>query len=430
MKACGVALAIVVNAVSSWLGGVQTAVGADDTSGNRTAVMKRAGGQLREVGITLDGQSAVPRPILRTILRNAGHGGAEEFPDVVKLSNGDVFCVFYEGYAHVSTPNERFPTGGRIMAIRSQDDGRTWSDPVTVADTAWDDRDPSVVEVSPGRLVSNFFAVFRPASNDDTLGLFLVESDDGGHTWTKPRRLRPNLLGPHARALACSSPIRKLSDSSLILPAYYERGPKACGVTARSTDGGRTWVDWALVGREKASLHVDAETDIVELRDGSLYAVLRRSRHCGYWAISRDKGKSWGPARPLAFPANWPYMLRTREGILLLDSGGRMSPDAPYTGNVLRYSTDEGRTWSAPTTIDASGGGYASMAELDDGTILYIHYAGEPGDLRQTYFRVHRGNDDIPIRLRFLGDIGRSASRPGTAFASGIAETDEAGRRL
>src|SRR5690349_13157204 len=78
------------------------------------------------------------------IVTDAGAGGYQAFPDVCRLKNGSLFCVFYAGYSHVSQPNGRLPKGGRICAIRSKDEGATWSVPSTVVDTPDDDRDPSV----------------------------------------------------------------------------------------------------------------------------------------------------------------------------------------------------------------------------------------------------------------------------------------------
>lgn len=69
-------------------------------------------------------------------------GGYAAFPDICRLSNGDLFCVFYSGYGHVSTPTAKLPKGGRIMAVRSPDSGNSWSKPVVVIDTSQDDRDP------------------------------------------------------------------------------------------------------------------------------------------------------------------------------------------------------------------------------------------------------------------------------------------------
>ena len=34
-------------------------------------------------------------------------GGYAAFPDLCRLRNGDLFCVFYSGYDHVSTPSAK-----------------------------------------------------------------------------------------------------------------------------------------------------------------------------------------------------------------------------------------------------------------------------------------------------------------------------------
>src|SRR5690242_12598656 len=62
-------------------------------------------------------------------------GGYAAFPDICRLQNGDLFCVFYSGYQHISKPTADWPKGGRIMAVRSSDDGRTWSAPAVIIDT-------------------------------------------------------------------------------------------------------------------------------------------------------------------------------------------------------------------------------------------------------------------------------------------------------
>src|SRR5229473_1171298 len=80
----------------------------------------------------------------RRIVTDAGAGGYQAFPDVCRLKNGDLLCVFYAGYSHVSQPNAALPRGGRVCAVRSSDDGSTWSAPITIIDTPDDDRDPSV----------------------------------------------------------------------------------------------------------------------------------------------------------------------------------------------------------------------------------------------------------------------------------------------
>ncbi len=94
------------------------------------------------------------------VCKDAGAGGYQAFPDVVRLRGGDLLVVFYAGYDHVSLPRPDLPRGARVCSVRSRDGGRTWGELQTVADTPWDDRDPSVCQLSDGTLVCNWFTYY------------------------------------------------------------------------------------------------------------------------------------------------------------------------------------------------------------------------------------------------------------------------------
>ena len=104
-------------------------------------------------------------------------GGYAAFPDICRLKNGDLFCVFFSGYGHVSTPNAKWPKGGRIMAVRSSDNGQTWNKPVVVIDTDQDDRDPSVACLKDGTLLLNWFTLHQ-----NRVAVLLACSTDQGKT--------------------------------------------------------------------------------------------------------------------------------------------------------------------------------------------------------------------------------------------------------
>src|SRR5450755_939523 len=106
-------------------------------------------------------------------------GGYAAFPDVCRLRNGDLFCVFYSGYGHVSTPNDKWSKGGRIMAVRSTDNGKTWGKPVVAIDTDLDDRDPSVACLKDGTLLLNWFTLHK-----NQVAILLARSTDNGKTWS------------------------------------------------------------------------------------------------------------------------------------------------------------------------------------------------------------------------------------------------------
>jgi sialidase-1 len=68
-------------------------------------------------------------PYYQRISRGELAGSYQAFPDACRLKNGDILCVFYAGYGHVSLPDREYPRGGRICFVRSSDEGRTWSQP-------------------------------------------------------------------------------------------------------------------------------------------------------------------------------------------------------------------------------------------------------------------------------------------------------------
>ena len=289
-------------------------------------------------------------------------GGYAAFPDICRLRNGDLFCVFYSGYGHVSTPNTAWPKGGRITAIRSSDNGQSWSKPVVIIDTAQDDRDPSVACLKDGTLLVNWFTPRPDREGKNRVAVLFARSIDQGQTWSEPIKL--NLDSPYS--FACSSPVRELPDGSLILGLYHESDKSmAFGATIKSYDGGKTWKDLTLIG-EKAGIFLDAETDVMLLKDGKLMAALRSSKVDMHYAISEDLGKTWGSVRSFGFKGHCPYFLRHGSGVILL------AHRVPATS--LHWTSDEGKTWHGPVRIDAVGGAYPSMAELPDGQVYCVYY--------------------------------------------------------
>jgi Neuraminidase (sialidase) len=269
-----------------------------------------------------------------------------------------LFCVFYSGYGHVSTPSPQWPKGGRIMAVRSSDDGKSWSKPLVIIDTAQDDRDPSVACFKDGTLLLNWFTL-----RQNQVAVMLARSTDHGKTWGEP--VSVDLNSPYS--FACSSPIRQLPDGSLILVLYHEDGTKnvAFGATVKSYDGGKTWRDLALIG-EKSRIFLDAETDVVPLKDGTLLAALRSSKVNMHYAQSKDGGKTWGPLKSFGFKGHCPHFLRHRSRVILL------AHRLPATS--LHWSNDDGNTWQGPVRIDSVGGAYPSMVELPNGEIYCVYY--------------------------------------------------------
>lgn len=303
---------------------------------------------------------------------DAGAGGYEAFPDVCRLTDGRLLCVFYAGYEHVSLPYEKHPKGGAVAACTSTDEGATWSPPTIIYDSPYDDRDPSVVLLPNGSILCNLFSLDRPTGPNSALtylpkGIRLVRSDDGGKTWVE----RPQPPGDF-----CSSPIRVLSTGRLLLGSYQEtKGWSACFVS-HSDDNGKSWSKLVEIPSRKSETQppgfIDyTEPDFIERSDGSILAVQRSDRRDMAWSVSKDKGQTWSISQSIGFRGHCPYLHRAKSGVLLL------AHRVPNTS--LHWSKDEGKTWSDNVLIDEKTGAYPSMVDLKDGSVLFVYYEEGPG---------------------------------------------------
>ena len=142
---------------------------------------------------------------------------------------------------------------------------------------------------------------------------------------------------------------------------YKEKAGTAQGAVGISDDGGKTWRP--VIDIDNGGVRLDAETDIIELKDGTLYAA-QRPAMC--YAVSKDRGETWTVSKPMGFPGHCPYFLRTADGIILL------AHRVPSTS--LHYSLDECQTWSDNVLVDTVGGAYPSMVNLKDGSVLIVYY--------------------------------------------------------
>ena len=252
-----------------------------------------------------------------------------------------------------------WPKGGRICSVRSKDEGRTWSAPRVLFDGPFDDRDPHIAQMRDGTVVCSFFT-YRPQPGGKMLcDTCLVTSRDGGETWeTEPQVVAPGLakLGPGARVARRHTHPRRV---------YRGRQRRPIGGVIRSTDAGKTWCAPIPIGKG-SGVRLDAETDFVRLKDGTLYAALRGDRVNMHFATSPDSGLTWSPVKDIGFPGHCPHFTRLSTGEILL------THRLPQTS--LHISRDEGKTWQGPYQIDTTGGAYASTVELKDGSVLVVYY--------------------------------------------------------
>jgi sialidase-1 len=326
-------------------------------------------------------------------------GNYEAFPDVCRLQDGRLLAVFYAGYTHVSAPNKRWPNGGRVSYSISSDEGFTWSVPKTLYDSPDDDRDPSVVQLQNGQIICDFqrqgvspnWDPVTMTGSAEVKGTWIITSNDGGKTWSEARQIYPK----HGT----SSPIRELSDGRLVLGLMTATGEGAVGA---SDDQGKTWNKAVAIPTGGAP--IDAETDIIELKNGTLFAAERITEPkpmC--FSLSSDRGNRWSVSRPLPFQGHCPYLHRTPRGIILLGYRN-YKPEGAKT--CLRFSLDECKTWSDEVLVDTFGGAYPSIVDLKDGTELIVYYEeGGGSSIRVKRFRA------TPAGIELLPVVSSQATK-------------------
>lgn len=307
------------------------------------------------------------------VCQDAGAGAYEAFPDVCRMADGRLMSVFYAGWEHVSLPRPENPNGGRVSVCYSSDEGNTWTPAETLYDGPNDVRDPSITQLKSGALLCTYFSLKpKEGGGHEGLGSYLLTSTDAGKTWSEPQQISDSYY--------VSAPVRELSDGTLILGLYREVGNTANGAVTRSNDGGKTWS--SPIDIDNGGVRLDAETDIIELKDGRLYAAQRTDRHGNMrYSISQDKGLTWTVSPEMPFPGHAPYLYRSPEDAIVV------AHRLPQTS--LHISRDECATWGDGVMVDDVSGSYPSMVTLKDGSTLIVYYEeGKGSSIRARKFRV------------------------------------------
>lgn len=331
------------------------------------------------------------------------------WPTLARRADGELVLVYSGGRDYHICPF------GRLEFMRSRDEGRTWTQPRVLLDSAIDDRDSGIVETAKGtllvstynsfvyqqhmnapeKLLNKTFGVETPAmlkrwhtqdatttqaQKEGDTGYWMLRSTDGGVTWSP--RYRVPAYSPHG-------PVAMLDGRLFYASA---NGKKA--VAMISEDDGLSWSVVSEMPVRAGELHAVQAADgrlIVHVRDkiaGKGGTVQNTAQ-----IVSADGGKTW--SKPVKVADGYPsHLLRLKDGGLLMTYGWRQ---APY-GIRCKHSADHGRTWSEEVVLtkDAAGWdvGYPSSVELTNGALLTVWYEAPAGShtavLRQARWTLDR----------------------------------------
>ena len=398
--------------------------------------------------------TGLPLKKARVCVTGFDHNRPDPFPglgdfigwvgDVTRLANGELLFVHSAGYWHVSfaTPvllnaklvepykkmgfdlKHKAPTGGRIMACRSTDNGRTWSKPTTLYDGPRDSGPSATFTTSKGTVIqmvnmqASWYGFPKAPRGRQKLNTrqLVLRSTDHGRTWSKPIPLKSSGTY-YTRG---RSRILQLPDAGLLWMSYdmNQGGSVLDGTIHRSDDDGKSWRVISVIRRRKpvgdrvkpsdrvVSGDADAflklpnptadkwldtdEGDLGRLANGRLVLVVRPD---GGTLVSDDQGVKWrqiskvGPKYIFA-----PHLVVLKDDTLVLTAGGS-------GGQCVFLSTNGGKNWSSPIKIDPGTYGYGKLTLLEDGTILlpYVQRHAAPQRCFLVRFRVNTARNGVEL---------------------------------
>ena len=309
--------------------------------------------------------------------------------------------------------NSDLPSHCYLVAQYSEDYGKTWSDPVTVAGTAetggnYGHGDASIVTnrdngeivgimTSAGTYGHGFFA----GTAAEPPRWKTITSRDGGLTWETPVDHTDDLFGAN-----CSNPDTKTwkSGFSGSGAALQKRdGTLVSSFVNRqadnsqhfyffmSKDGGQSWYVSGTSGTSGAD-----EPKTLERNNGDLAISVRASGY-NYYNYTSDNGATWHLPSQTRFTSgisgnacDGEYMVwcSTVEGNPW-DIAFQTLPNSSSRQNVsIALSTDEGATFGTPKTICPIGSAYSAAVVLPDGTLgVYYEENGVFGGFTMRFVR-------------------------------------------
>ena len=329
-----------------------------------------------------------PRPDTTTsfdlcLFRPGDYGSANwRIPAILCLRDGTLLITCDKRKNNESD----LPQDIDIVSRRSTDGGRTWSEPVTIAEgTGYKHGygDAALVQCANLDVVCVFVGgngLFA-SSEEDPQRSYVCRSSDGGQTWSEPEDITAQLWGSQATNSVCKNyrssffasgnGLRhtggEYSGRIMFAAAMCRKGSNTLdNFVVYSDDHGHTWQvsDLAYSGGDEAKL--------VQLYDNRVLISVRQNGKRGY-NISSDGGVSWGTQ------GRWNSLVTNAcNGDII----GYNMPIGAGTVHVLLHSLpnsmqredvtlfvsfDEGETWKDTMLLFDGPSVYSSLTLLPNG---------------------------------------------------------------
>jgi len=240
---------------------------------------------------------------------------------------------------------------------------------------------------------------------------FAMRSTDDGLTWTDPVDITAS-FEPFRRhydwKVIATGPGHglQLKNGRLVVPIWLAYGAvgdhkPSASATIYSDDHGRTWRAGDIAFPNSGDFGDPNETMITTTADGRVLLVARNVSKANRklvsvsadgatgWSTPRFHEQLWEPicmASIVAHPSRPGTQLYSAPHTLARDASGREIPAGRGKRENLsiKLSRDDGKTWPVNRTLEAGPSAYSDLAVLPDGRVLCLYEAGN--DIRLARF--------------------------------------------
>lgn len=310
---------------------------------------------------------------------------------ILELNDGSLLYAVTEFVAGASDFAQ-----ARIIARRSPDGGRTWSEPIVLKENTGKQ---NVMSVTLRRLRSRpepgVIAMFYLEKNGyDNLDCLVRFSQDEARTFGPPVTVTTE-PGYH---VVNNDRVTQLSSGRLLVPAASTPDVRENGhFISRcflSDDGGQNW--------RAGQGHVDLpkrgamEPEVLELKDGRVLMIIRTQLGFIAQSISNDGGETWSEPESMGIrapeaPATIRRIPATGDLVLIWNDtyaageghGGKRTP------LTVARSSDDGQTWQTVDNLESDPSktfAYTSLVFVQDRAVFSYWESGpRPGQLSSRF---------------------------------------------